>query len=300
MKRYLLYILLLLTFFSCGKNKDDSVFPETPDQRIEKVLKDYAAKLTAAPYGWKMKVIPAGISSEVRSYYFWMRFNDGNRVISRLDNEKPLESSYRLKALQRPELIFDTYTYLDDGIDPVSAIFSAYFGSEVELFDFEFEIISATTDSIILNGKYGGSKAILLRAAPTDSTNSSMLAPHAGTYNAVGRALCYSGPEPVGVPDIISIARRKVAVPLAEDNSILLDFSNKEIFGGMYRITFDPGTNKVTAVAPGRFLKKEVRPDSFKMLTFSSDPVLKQIYLKSSYINLDNQYCEVEETLTLK
>lgn len=299
MKRYLLYTLLLPVFFSCNKSKDDTVFSESPDQRIEKVLAGYQTILTAAPYGWKLKVIPSGISGDVESYYYWVRFNDKNRVISRADNNGPLESSYRLKVLQRPELIFDTYTYLHDKINPFELAITAGLGLEAPTFDFEFEIISATADSVMLNGKYNGNSAMLLRAAPTDSANSNRLAPYAGIYNAVGKALCYKGPEPAGVPDVVPIAGPKVALPLAEDNTILVDFSDRSIGGGRYRITFDPGANRILRVVPNGALESNITPGSFKVNISSYDPALKQIYLKSSYINLNNQYCEVEETLTL-
>lgn len=300
MKRYLLYSLLIPVIFSCNKTKDDTVFAESPEQRIEAVLADYGTKLTAAPYGWKMKITPNGITNDVKCYYYWVRFNDKNRVICRFDSLAPLESSYRLKALQRPELIFDTYTHLHEKVDPFSALLAILLGGEAATFDFEFEIISATADSIVLNGKYNGTRALLLKAAPADSANSSMLAPYAGTYNAVGKALYYNGPEPAGVPDVVPIAMRKVALALAEDNTILVDFSDKSIDGGNYRITFDPGTNKIIKVVPNGALESGITPGSFKVNTSSYDPVLKQIYLKSSYTNLSNQYCEVEETLTLK
>jgi hypothetical protein len=276
------------------------VFSESPDQRIEKVLAGYQTILTAAPYGWKVKVIPSDAFGDVQSYYYWVRFNDKNRVISRAINNDPLESSYRLKVLQRPELIFDTYTYLHDKIDPLASAIAAGLGAKTPTFDFEFEIISATADSVILKGKYNGNSAMLLRAAPTDSANSDRLAPYTGTYNAVGKALYYKGPEPAGVPDVVPIAGPKMAFPLVEDNTILVDFSDKRIYSGSYHITFDPGANKIIKVVPNDRLESKITPGSFKVNTSSYDPALKQIYLKSSYTDLSNQYCEVEETLTLK
>jgi hypothetical protein len=298
MKRYLPYILLIPGFFSCNKSKDDSMFSERADQRIEKALLDYEAKLTAAPYGWKLKIIPAGQGND-RVFYYWVRFNDKNRVICRFGNKEPLESSYRLKALQRPELIFDTYTYLHDLADPESLMPGALTGKGLSS-DFEFEIISATADSIILNGKYNGSVAKLLKAAPTDSAGSDALAPYTGVYGVVGSAFFYNGPEPGGEPAIISIPREKIAIALVEANTIGINYANQVDNGWMYRITFDPDGNKITRVTPSKELEKNISPGSFKVLGFSYNSALKQIYLKTSYINSNNKYREVEETLTLK
>jgi len=87
------------------------------------------------------------------------------------------ESSYRLKALQQPSLIFDTYSYLHVLSDPDETVSGGVRGAGL-LSDFEFYFDAATTDTIKLVGRFNGSKMTLVRAtkAEEDGYNSGQLA----------------------------------------------------------------------------------------------------------------------------
>lgn len=303
MKKSLLYTLLALAGLSaCNKGLDDTVFDKTSDARLDAVLQDYQAKLSGAPNGWKLVIAPADTNYRY-VYFFWNRFGNNNRVISRYLAQPALESSFRLKAMQRPELIFDTYTYLHDLSNPVPAVPGALTGKGLSA-DFEFEILSGNTDSFVLKGKYNGSDAKLYKATPTDSANSATLAtaqyPLAGTYAVKGRALFYTGSTPTGTPSTVAIPAEKRAVPLTIPNTVGVEFSNQTGNGWLYRITFDPATSKITSVVPSPTLANSITAGSFKVLDYSYDASLKQIFLKTSYINTAGAYRDVEETLTLK
>ena len=164
MKKIALYILsITLCLTAC--RKDEPVFDQSPDERINKTLSDYQAALVSSPTGWKATIIPGsgGI------YHFYFRFNNENRVFMYSDFDTVTakhqkESSYRLKALQQPTLIFDTYSYLHILSDPDAAVNGGSYGSGL-LSDFEFSLDTLYADSIILTGKMNNTKLRLEKAS---------------------------------------------------------------------------------------------------------------------------------------
>ncbi|WP_162946285.1 DUF4302 domain-containing protein [Chitinophaga barathri] len=169
MKRVLSYLLLaLLAFSSCRKDNNDSVFSGTTDERINKVLGDYQAALAGAQYGWNARLETAAGSV----YNFHFSFNDANRVlmygdIDTLTASERKESSYRLKALQQPALLFDTYSYIHILADPDGGVNGGEYGEGLHS-DFEFSLDSLAADSIKLTGRFKGSKMVLKRASQQD------------------------------------------------------------------------------------------------------------------------------------
>jgi hypothetical protein len=164
MKKFAAYILpLILLTTAC--TKDEPVFNETPDERINKTLSEYQAALVSSPTGWKATIIPGtgGI------FHFYVRFNNENRVFMFADfdtttSKYQKESSYRLKALQQPTLIFDTYSYLHLLSDPDGSVNGGDNG--VGLYsDFEFSLDTLYADSIILTGKMNKTRLKLERAS---------------------------------------------------------------------------------------------------------------------------------------
>lgn len=169
MKRIISYLLLaLLAFSSCRKDNNDSVFPGTTDERINKALGDYQSALESAQFGWNARLVTATGSI----YNFHFSFNNTNRVlmfgdIDTLTASERKESSYRLKALQQPSLIFDTYSYLHILADPDGSVNGGEPGEGLSS-DFEFSLDSLAADSIKLTGRFKGSKMVLKRATQQD------------------------------------------------------------------------------------------------------------------------------------
>lgn len=163
MKKIPLYILsLILLLTSC--KKDEPIFNQTPDERLNKALNDYQTALVNSATGWKATLIPGsgGI------FHFYFRFNNENRVfmfsdMDTLTSKYQKESSYRLKALQQPTLIFDTYSYLHLLSDPDASVNGGDYGIGL-LSDFEFSLDTLYTDSIILTGKMNKTRLRLERA----------------------------------------------------------------------------------------------------------------------------------------
>lgn len=169
MKNALLYILLAIVGLSGCSKDDDPVFDQTPDERVNETLGRYEAALKAATDGWNARIVTG--SGNVFQFHF--RFNEKNRVLMYADIDTTTagtagESSYRLKALQQPALIFDTYSYLHILADPDAAVNGGEYGEGLKS-DFEFAIDTVTTDSILLTGRFNGTKLTLRKAASADA-----------------------------------------------------------------------------------------------------------------------------------
>lgn len=176
MKPICAVILAAITVFTSCKKDDKALFDKSADERLNEALTAYQTKLTGATNGWKGFVYPK--SGGVYTFYF--KFNDANRVnmLSSFDSTSSVtlkESSYRLKALQQPSLLFDTYSYLHVLADPDASVNGGPDGSglvnSVGLqSDFEFYFDSSSADTINLVGRFNGSKATLIRATAEEAT----------------------------------------------------------------------------------------------------------------------------------
>jgi hypothetical protein len=155
---------------ACDKEDNDPAPGERPDERLNKVLTEYKTQLVGAEHGWKATLFPAGGAA----YTFLFRFSENDRVTTVSDINPgaaaPLESTYRLKAVQRPSLLFDTYTYLHVLADPDATKSGGDWG-QGRYSDFEFSFDRVTPDSMVLIGNYNGSRLVLTRATADEATN---------------------------------------------------------------------------------------------------------------------------------
>lgn len=201
MKRiiYLLIpVLIALTVLSCKRDYDDD-YMGSVDERLNATLTAYQNELTSAEHGWM-----ANISTSEGIYRFWMKFyvnngevmNDlkGNRVTMITDNMNydysgvnggtavPGTSSFRLKALQRPTLIFDTYSYLAVLCDPDDNV-SHGSGNQGLQTDFEYEIASYEDSVFTLRGRTHRANATLVKATAEEERGR-----QSGGYGEVDRS----------------------------------------------------------------------------------------------------------------
>ncbi len=166
MKKAFLYTLVASAVLaSCRKDK--TIFSESPDDRIDAVMTAYSDSLVGAANGWKGFVFPSGMNGGVVAFYF--KFSNTNRVqmfsdFDSLSNVTMKESSYRLKALQQPALIFDTYNYITVLADPDASVNGGSYGVGLNS-DFEFAIDSIKNNTVWLTGRQHGTKAYLLKAS---------------------------------------------------------------------------------------------------------------------------------------
>lgn len=172
MKKTLLYIATVaIGLLGCNKHED--AFDKSPDERVNEILATYQKALTSSQYGWKGLIYPAGLEGGVVAFYF--KFNETNRVemFSDFDSTSavtPMTASYRLKALQQPSLIFDTYSYVHVLADPDAAVNGGSYGAGL-VSDFEFAIDGIAGDSIKLTGRFNKSKALLVKATQAEMQN---------------------------------------------------------------------------------------------------------------------------------
>src|SRR5215210_359437 len=169
MKRNFAVILLVISIFSSCRKDDEAIFNKSADERLNEALAAYQTKLTGAGDGWKGFIYPktGGV------YTFYFKFNDANRVsmLSSFDSTSAVslkESSYWLKGLQQPSLLFDTYSYLHVLADPNGSVNGGEYGVGLQS-DFEFYFDSSSADSVSLIGRFNGSRAILVKATPEEA-----------------------------------------------------------------------------------------------------------------------------------
>lgn len=170
MKKFLIIIVAAIGLFSACKKDDQKVFDKSADQRLNDALASYQTQLAGAQFGWKGLVYPKGGGI----YTFYFKFNNSNRVqmLSSFDSASAVtfkESSYRLKAVQQPSLVFDTYSYIHVLSDPDPDVNNGPVGVGLGS-DFEFYFDSTTNDTINLVGRFNGSKAQLVKATQAEAT----------------------------------------------------------------------------------------------------------------------------------
>lgn len=160
----LIFPLLAVALLVDGCEKVNEFDGERPDTRVADHLQAYSDLLVGAENGWLGYLFPEGGGG----YTFKFSFNDQNRVIMYANMNGTYaatakESSYRLRASQTPSLFFDTYSYLHELADPDPDVSGGPAGAG-QLSDFEFTILSATTDTVRLKGNLNGSELLLIRA----------------------------------------------------------------------------------------------------------------------------------------
>jgi hypothetical protein len=165
----LYFLLVIVVVTSCRKYED--AFDQSPDERINKTLASYNEVLTGAAYGWKGLVYPAGLPTTAFGFYF--KFDTNNRVdmfsdFDSLSSVTVKQSSFRLKSLQQPCLLFDTYSYIHVLCDPDASKNGGYYGKGLYS-DFEFSLDGVYGDTIKLTGRLNGSKAILVKATSQEA-----------------------------------------------------------------------------------------------------------------------------------
>jgi len=171
MKKFLIACFVVTAVIASCKKEDKSVFDKSPDERIKEALDGYQAQLSGAENGWKGLIrVDSGRGA---TYSFYFKFNNENRVmmLSDFDSLSAVtlkESSYRLKALQQPSLLFDTYSYLHVLADPDPTVNGGTVGGGL-FSDFEFYFDSNSADTIKLVGRINGSKMSLVKATKPEA-----------------------------------------------------------------------------------------------------------------------------------
>lgn len=171
MKRFLTYAILLAAgLFSSCKKDNDPIFDD-PDTRLSAELAKDQAALLSATDGWKATIYPKG----GKGFSFYFKFTAEGKVTMMSDFNStsagsPVESTYRLKALQRPTLIFDTYNYIHLPSDPEAAISGGSASTATGLnSDFEFAFAAQVGDTIKFEGTFNKNAMVMVKLSSTEA-----------------------------------------------------------------------------------------------------------------------------------
>lgn len=147
-------LVLSICALSCAPNQVD-YFGQTASSRMQEALDKARTALFSAEQGWKVEYFTG-----VGGYNYMLKFVEFNEAGVQVDSviatselaAGALEGSYfRLTNDNGPTLSFDTYnSILHKFATPSSSEYQAYGG------DFEFIILSASPDEIVLKGKRSG------------------------------------------------------------------------------------------------------------------------------------------------
>ena len=179
-----LIIIAALLVVGCQK-KDDYLLGKTPDERLTEALTGYQNVLTKAPNGWKVVVFPKGLESAYgvsSAFTYYMKFNDTSFVTMYSDFDTltasvAKTSGYRLKALQRPSIEFDSYGYIHLPCDPDPSVSKSPIASEGGGYgwgsDFDFSFADNVSpenlgDTIHLMGNFNHSPAYMVKATKAE------------------------------------------------------------------------------------------------------------------------------------
>ncbi|GAA4208934.1 hypothetical protein GCM10022289_33590 [Pedobacter jeongneungensis] len=171
MKHKLLYVMLVVTVFITGCKKDSDPVFDDPDARLIAELAADQAKLLASVNGWKATIYPKG----GKGYSYYLKF-DASGKISMLSDFNATsattlkESTYRLKALQFPTLIFDTYSYIHLAADPDASVSGGTSATGLKS-DFEFAFDKASGDSLKMNGIFNGNAMTMIKLSEAESAS---------------------------------------------------------------------------------------------------------------------------------
>src|SRR5215203_5111126 len=328
MKKVLVVMLLAIGLYSCNKD-DDTIFDQSPDERLNKKLEEYQSSLSGAPNGWKGIIITdstvAGAYQGV--YHFYLKFNDQNRVKMYSDWDStsavtPKESSYRLKALQQPSLLFDTYSYIHLLADPDPNINGGDPATNTGLYsDFEFYFNSATTDSITLVGRFNGSKMTLVRATKqeADAYDNKQLG-NAFMFNNINKYLNYfkritvggvtyeikvdvntrlitlswlnsnGVPQTFTTPYYYSLTGINFASPLVNGNQTISGFTSLNWSLPTLTLGFSVNGNATTVVGSGQPIKVDLTAPA-RWWQFAADQDNYWVSINGFHVNgVDNAY----------
>ena len=160
---YLFFVAFSLLMVACTPEVED-IFGENAANRIEKRMAADKAVLTGAQNGWLMEYYPA--SGQIYGgYNVLVLFKEDGKVTVSADitgvATAQATSTYRLKEQAGSTLTFDTYNDIFHVFsDPSNALQIGSDGLGMEG-DYEFTVMEATAEKVVLQGKKTGNTIIM-------------------------------------------------------------------------------------------------------------------------------------------
>ena len=159
-KAYFLFMAVVLTLLMQACLHDNKTAFDLPAaQRIDQSVAEYTALLESSEGGWMLQYY-AGKNYSYGGYTLLLEFKDGHVTAMGdvLDPEAVATSDYEVVKDQGPMLSFNVYNKV---IHPLA---EAWLGNPDGIQgDYEFSILRATTDSIVLRGRKWKNEMVLTR-----------------------------------------------------------------------------------------------------------------------------------------
>ncbi len=159
---YLIVLFVSILLFSCTP-QEDSLFDESSSNRIDAALKAHQEVLKDAENGWLMEFFPAK-DQRYGGFNLLASFTDDAAKFAG-ENYLSTETAtglYSLKQSAGPVLTFDTYNEIFHFFSNPNSNISGIGDNGVGMGgDFEFLVIKATQDSIILKGKKTANRIVM-------------------------------------------------------------------------------------------------------------------------------------------
>ena len=173
----LIYILLMpVLCFSCVQDEPD-IFDKPASERMNAAIENARNILVSAEYGWQADYYPY-VNYARGGYAMFLKFyNDGTvdvqcEIITNVPARQKETSQFSMTADQGPVLTFNTYNKVMHYFsEPLSS--SQTSGREG---DYEFIVMSATPDKIVLKGKKRGNMFVLRRNLTAVDANAYLIA----------------------------------------------------------------------------------------------------------------------------
>lgn len=157
------------------------VFEDTSAVRMKESLADIAQVLTSSQHGWYLEyLLNESLSGATTGSYSMLVKFDGKKVTAWGDAEgsaEPVTSLYKLTTDDGPILSFDSYNRVLHYFSTPSGTGTNAIGQSGHYQglggDFEFMVLKATPDTVLLQGKRGGVEMLML---PLDKEPSEAIA----------------------------------------------------------------------------------------------------------------------------
>lgn len=160
--KYILPALFISLLIACAP-EEKNLFEDSSANRMSEALRKTREVLTGAENGWLMEYYPAS-QQTYGGYNVLASFTDTDVTVSSeiSDFDLASSSSYALKQSAGPVLTFDTYNEeFHIFSDPDSRV-SGHGSNGVGMGgDFEFLILKAEADSVVLKGKKTGNRIVM-------------------------------------------------------------------------------------------------------------------------------------------
>ena len=169
MKKVIYSYFIIAATFIVGCKKNNNLILRNPDERLATALDANKTLLLSAANGWKATIYPKG--GKGFSYYFQFTADGKVKMLSDFNTTSATElseSTYRLKALQRPTLIFDSYNYIHLLSDPDPLISDASTAGNGLSSDFEFALTKQKGDTLNMEGIFNNNRMTMVKLSAAE------------------------------------------------------------------------------------------------------------------------------------